>query len=186
MSSLFITILLFFGASLQTLFSGPAILGSHEWPILLGLVLCISLKCDRVRALYAGLLAGLLNDSFCPAPLGASIPFFMFMALGVCLIREEVFGDQIITFPFTDVLFILIDHSQIITYAVLGFLGGLFQTLYFTTVFSALGLRPVGAGVFTARLFGGLLLGTLTAPLIFLLISALQSKRTRKLRWIEG
>ncbi|MBI9020491.1 MAG: hypothetical protein JEZ10_04460 [Verrucomicrobia bacterium] len=168
MSSLFITILLFFGASLQTLFSGPAILGSHEWPILLGLVLCISLKCDRVRALYAGLLAGLLNDSFCPAPLGASIPFFMFMALGVCLIREEVFGDQIIT------------------YAVLGFLGGLFQTLYFTTVFSALGLRPVGAGVFTARLFGGLLLGTLTAPLIFLLISALQSKRTRKLRWIEG
>jgi len=168
MSLLLITILLLTGASLQTLLPGPAVLRLNEWPVLLALILCISLKCDRPRVLYAGLLAGLLNDSFCPAPLGVSIPFFILMALGVYAIRDEVFGDQIIT------------------YAVLGLLGGLLQTLYFTIVFSSLGLRPVGAGALTARLFGALLLGTLTTPLIFLLISALQSKRTRKLRWIDG
>ncbi len=168
MSRLLITLLLFVGASLQTLLPGPAALGSNEWPILLGLILCISLKCDRSRALYAGLLAGLLNDAFSPAPLGISIPFFLLIALGVCAIQEEVFGDQIIT------------------YFVLGLFGGLFQTLYFTLVFGVASLRPVGAGSLAIRLAGSLFLGLLTTPLIFLLISALQSKRTRKLRWIEG
>ncbi len=168
MSSLRITLLLLAGTFLQTLLPGPVALGSNTWPILLGLVLCISLKTDRARALYAGLLAALLHDAFSPAPLGVSIPFFLLIALGVTAIREEVFGDQIIT------------------YAVLGLLGALCKTLYFTLVFAASGLRPVGAGSFAISLLGSLLLGAITTSLLFLFLSILPSRKTRKSRWIDA
>jgi len=168
MSSLRITLLLLIGTSLQTLLPGPAALGSNNWPILLGLVLCISLKSDRARVLYAGLLAGLLHDAFSPAPLGVSLPFFLLIALGVHALREEVFGDQIIT------------------YVVLGFLGALCKTLYFTLVFAASGLRPIGAGSFTAQLLGSLLLGTVTTSLLFLFLSVLPSRKRRTSRWIDA
>jgi len=168
MSSLRITLLLLIGTSLQTLLPGPVALGSGNWPILLGLVLCISIKSDRARVLYAGLLAGLLHDAFSPAPLGVSIPFFLLIALGVYAIREEVFGDQIVT------------------YAVLGLLGALCKTLYFTLVFAAVGLRPIGAGLFAIRLLGSILLGAITTSLLFLLLSVLPSRQTRKSRWIEA
>jgi len=167
MSLPLITFLLLAGASVQTILAGPAFLGLAEWPVLTALVLCVSLRCVRSRVLYASLLAGVLNDAFCPAPLGVSLPFFVLLALGVYAIREEVFGDQIIT------------------YVILGLLAGLSHVLYFTVVFAATGLRPFGAGLLMARLFGGLLLGALTTPLIFLLIGILQSKQTRKSRWIE-
>ncbi len=168
MSSLRITLLLLIGTSLQTLLPGPVALGSNNWPILLGLVLCISLKSDRARVLYAGLLAGLLHDAFSPAPLGVSIPFFLLISLGVHAIREEVFGDQIIT------------------YAVLGLLGALCKTLYFTLVFAATGLRPVGAGSFAISLLGSLLLGAITTSLLFLLLSVLPSRKTRTSRWMDA
>jgi len=168
MSFFRITLLLLIGTSLQTLLPGPVALGSNNWPILLGLVLYISLKSDRAHVLYAGLLAGLLHDAFSPAPLGVSIPFFLLIALGIHVIREEVFGDQIIT------------------YAVLGLLGALCKTLYFTLVFAATGLRPIGAGSFAISLMGSLLLGAITTSLIFLFLSILPSRKTRKSRWIES
>jgi len=168
MSSIRITLLLLIGTSLQTLLPGPVALGSDRWPILLGLVLCISLKSDRARVLYAGLLAGLLHDAFSPAPLGVSLPFFLLIALGITTLREEIFGDQIIT------------------YAVLGFLGGFCKTVYFTLVFAAAGLRPFGAGSFTIRLLGSLLLGTITTSLLFFLLSVFPSRKNRTSRWIEA
>ncbi len=168
MSRRLITLLLLAGASLQTLLPGPVWLGSHEWPVLLALILCIALKTDRDRVLYAGLLAGLLHDTFSPAPLGVSLPFFLLVALGVYTIRKEVFGDQIIT------------------YGVLGLLGGLCKTLYFTFVFAASGLRPVEAGPLAARLGGSLLLGAFLTPLLFLILAALPSRRTRNTGWIGG
>ena len=167
MSSLLIIFLLLIGASLQTLVAAPVILGSIEWPVLLGLILCISLRVDRPRALLAGLLAGVLHDAFCPAPLGISIPFFLLIALGAHALREEVFGDQLIT------------------YAILGLLGALLKTLYFTLVLSVAGLRPFGIAPLVVHLLGSGLLGLVTTPLIFLLISRLPSGRVfRQRRWI--
>lgn len=163
-----ITLLLVLGTSLQTLLPSPAFLGSTEWPVLLSLILCIVLRADRSCALYAGLMAGVLHDAFSPAPLGVSIPFFLLIALGVYAIREEVFGDQIIT------------------YCVLGLLGGLSKALYFTFIFSAFGLRPVGAGPLAIRLWGSALLGVLSTPLLFLLLSAAlrrQARKKRRLAW---
>ena len=167
MSLLFITLLLLVGASLQTLLPGFAVLGSIGWPILPGIVLCISLKSSRSKVLYAGLLAAVLNDALCPVPFGLSIPFFLFISLGVYAVREEVFGDQIIT------------------YAVLGLVVGLLQTIYYVAVFSVAGLRPFGGSLLVPRLLGGLLLGTVTSPLIFMFLSVFRFKRTRTARWID-
>ena len=167
MSLLFITLLLLVGASLQTLLPGFAALGSIGWPVLPGIVFCIALKCPRAKVLYAGLLAAVLNDAFCPAPLGLSIPFFLLISLGIYAVREEVFGDQVIT------------------YAVLGLVAGLLQTIYYSTVFSAAGLRPFGGGLLVSRLFGGLLLGAVTTPLVFMFLSIFRFKRIRTARWID-
>jgi len=164
MTKRFITLLLLLGTSLQTLLPGPAFLGSTEWPVLLSLILCIALRTDRSNALYAGLMAGLLHDTFSPAPLGVSIPFFLLIAMGGSAIREEVFGDQIIT------------------YCVLGLLGGLSKALYFIFILSVFGLRPVGAGSLAVRLWGSALLGVLTTPFLFLLLSAAVRRRARKRR----
>ena len=168
MNRLLITLLLLAGTSLQTLLPGPAWLGSHEWPILLALTLCVALRADRARAVYTGVLAGLLHDAFCPAPLGYSLPFFLLIALGVYAIREEVFGDNILT------------------YTVIGPLAGLLQTVYFSILFAAAGMRPLGAGSLTIRLLGSFLLGALTAPLVYMLLETLPTRRIRKTRWVTG
>lgn len=168
MNRLLITLLLLAGTSLQTLLPGPAWLGSHEWPILLALTLYIALRADRPRVIYTGVLSGLLHDAFCPAPLGYSLPFFLLIALGVYAIREEVFGDNILT------------------YMVIGPLAGVLQTVYSSVVFAAAGLRPLGAGSLTIRLLGSVLLGALTAPLVYLFLETLPSRRTRKARWVTG
>jgi len=167
MSSLLIILLLLIGTSLQTLLVTPVFLGSIEWPVLLGLTLCISLRVDRSRAVLFGLLAGVLHDAFCPAPLGVSIPFFLLIALGTHALREEVFGDQIIT------------------YAVLGLLGACSKTLYFTLVLSVADLRPFNMGAMAVHLLGSGLLGLVATPLLFLLISRLPRGRVlRQRRWI--
>ncbi len=163
-----IILLLLVGASLQTLLPSPAILGSMNWPILLGLVLCISLKSELAYVLYTGLLAGLFHDAFSPAPLGISVPFFLLIALGTYALREEVFGDQLIT------------------YAVLGLLGALCKTLYFAIVFSATGLRPIGTGYFTNQLFGSLLLGAGATLLVFLVLAILPYEQNRRARWVNA
>jgi len=167
MSGLLIIFLLFVGASAQTLLPAPGVFGSMEWPILLSLVLCISLRVDRPYAWLAGLLAGLLHDVFCPAPLGVSLPFFLLIALGANTLREDIFEDQIIT------------------YAVLGFLGALVQILYFSLIFLVTGLRPLHIGPLIIRLLGSGLLGLVATPLISLLIFRLpRGKVFRQRRWI--
>ena len=111
-------------------------------------------------------MAGLLYDAFSPAPLGISIPFFLLISWGVYTLRKEVFGDQLVT------------------YFVLGLLGGLFKALYFIIVFSAFGLRPVGAGTFAVHLGGEAILGMLTAPFLFLLLAVLSRQKSRKRRQV--
>jgi rod shape-determining protein MreD len=156
MSTLLITLLLLAGALLQTMLPVWGLFGALEIPLLTGLLLCIALRADRTRLLYAAVLAGLLHDVFCPAPLGLSIPFFVFLALGVYLIRKEIFGDE----P--------------VTYAVLGALAALLQTLYFALVFALSGLRPVPAGLLALRLTGGLVAGACTALLAFSAVSRIR------------
>jgi len=167
MSTWLITGNLFIGAALQTILPRPAILGSNEWPILIGMTLCIALKSTRSRVAYTALLAGFLHDLFSPAPLGISFPFFALIAWGGTAIREEVFNDQTIT------------------YCVLGMLGGLFKTLYFTLVFAGTGLRWIEPGPFAIRGVGNIFLGLIATPLIFGLVFKGRCTQVRTQRWIS-
>ena len=152
MNRLFITLSLAAGALLQTLLPPWGAFGALEMPILTGLILCIALHTDRARMLYAAVLAGLLRDAFCPAPLGLSIPFFVVLAMAVNWIRDEVFGDM----P--------------ATYAVLGAVAAVFEVVYYAVIFSLSGLRPVPPGLLALRLAGGLMAGIIVVPLVSLTV----------------
>ena len=156
MSTLLITLLLLFGAAVQMLLPPWAFFGSMEWPVLTALLITISLRASRPRLIYASLLAGLLYDSFSPAPLGTALPFFILLGIGLYALRDEVFADQIVS------------------YIVLGLLAVLLKTVYFSVILSAAGLRPFHPGLLVVRLGGGLLLGALTVPLVYLAVAALR------------
>lgn len=152
MSRRFVTLLLAAGALFQTLLPVWSAFGGLELPILPGLIICIALHTDRSRMVYAAVLAGLLRDAFCPAPLGLSIPFFVVLAMAVHWIRAEIFGDM----P--------------ATYAVLGAVAAVFETVYYALFFSLSGLRPVSPGLLTLRLAGGLMAGAVVVPLVSLMV----------------
>lgn len=167
MSSLWITFLLLTGASVQTLLPPWAFIGSLEWPVLTGLLIYISLRARRGQVVYAALLASLLYDALSPAPLGIALPFFVLLGVGLYTLREELFSDQIVT------------------YSVLGLLSVLFKTIYFAVVLSVFGVRPLQVGAVAIRIAGGFILGALTAPLVYLSISALHHllpKSRRRIR----
>lgn len=156
MSILWISFLLLAGAAVQTLLPPWAFFGSIEWPVLTALLITLSLRVPRVHLLYASLLAGVLYDTFSPAPLGTAIPFFVLLGTGLYALRDEVFADQIVS------------------YVVLGLLAVFLKTVYFTVVLAMSGLRPLQPGLLAARLGGGLIFGGLTAPLVYLVFTALR------------
>ncbi len=156
MSRRFITLLLVIGAFFQTMLPSWNVFGSLELPLLTGLIICIALHTERAKMFYAAVLAGLLHDALCPAPLGLSIPFFIGLASGVYWIRDEIFGDE----P--------------ATYAVLGALAVISETLYYALIFKLSGLRPVSGTLIALRLAGGLIAGAVVVPLISLLVVYLQ------------
>jgi rod shape-determining protein MreD len=159
-----ITLLLLAGATVQSLLPSWALIGSLEWPVLTALLITITLRASRSRLMYAALLAGLLYDSFSPAPLGSSMPFFLLLGGGLYALRDELFADQVVS------------------YIVLGLLAVLLKTVYFAAVYSGGGLRPLQPGLLTVRLVGGFLLGALTAPLGYLAVSALRHALPEKTR----
>lgn len=164
MSRRFITVLLAAGTVLQTVLPSWSAFGALELPLLTGLIIFIALHTDRARMFYAAVLAGLLHDAFCPAPLGLSIPFFVILAAGVNWIRDEVFGDQ----P--------------ATYAVLGAVAAVFELSYYALVFKLSGLRPTSGGLLALRLAGGLMAGAVVVPLVALTVEQLDRLTSRNRR----
>ncbi|MCU0857720.1 MAG: hypothetical protein MUC65_04880 [Pontiellaceae bacterium] len=148
MSRWLIALLLLTGTVLQTAVKPQGLFGSLEIPALNAMMIYIALHADFRRILYAAALAGFLHDSFCPAPLGLAVPFFMMLAVGVNRIRYNIFGDLVIT------------------YVLLGLAAAVFETAYYAIVFSLTGLRPVSFGLLAMRLAGGLLAGATIVPLI--------------------
>lgn len=167
MSRWLITLMLLIGTLLQTVLKPWSLFGPLEMPILTALVICISLHTDLKRVLYAAVLAGLLHDAFCPAPLGLAIPFFVILAVGTNRIRYEVFGDLVVT------------------YVLLGIAAATVETVYYGAVFALSGLRPVVFGPLMMRLTGGLLAGATIVPLAAWIVLRLRSLlRIRERRYI--
>ena len=153
MSGLFIFITLLTAGAVQSLLPEWRMLSPLKPPLLLSLIVYFSLHVSRRRAFCAAVLAGFIHDTFCPAPLGITIPFFVLMTLNVALVRKEVFSDQLIT------------------YVIFGSSGALLQTVYFALVLGLSGLRPVWAGPLVLRLAGSLVAGALVCPLVYLAVS---------------
>lgn len=153
MSLLRVTLLMFIGAMIQSVLPHWAFAGSLDWPVLTCTLMVAVLHADRGTVIYAATLAGLLYDALSPAPLGISLPFFMLLGIGLHVLKTEVFADQ----P--------------ITYCILGLLAVSLKTLWFFFAFSLAGLRPVLPSLLIVRLGGGLLLGVLTAPAVYLVVS---------------
>lgn len=162
MNRVVITVFLLAGTIIQLLLPQWGIFRNTEMPVLNGLLICIALHTDYSRMLFAAVLTGLLHDTFSPAPLGLSIPFFVILAMLVYRIRNDVFGDR----PFT--------------YVVLGVASALFQILYYVVVFALSGLRPLSFGLIGLRLSGSLLAGALVVPLVSIVVLRLTSERSRR------
>lgn len=163
MSRRWITVWLMLGTILQMVLKPWGMFSGLELPILTGLVVFIALHTDLKRMLYAAILAGLLHDCFCPAPLGLSIPFFVMLAVGVNWIRHDVFGDSTVT------------------YLLLGLVATMLETVYYAGVFSLSGLRPVWMGPLGLRLLGGLLASAVVFPMIAVVLLHWRSKT--QTRW---
>lgn len=124
-------------------------LAPMEIPLLTGVLIRAALTADRRRTLTAALLAGLLYAGLSPVPAGISLLYFIALAEGLYRIRGEVFADQAIT------------------YVILGGLAGLCKTLLFAVLLGASGLRPVEPGMLVMRFVSTMLIGAVTAPLLF-------------------
>lgn len=148
-----ISLLLIVGALIQTMLPHWAVTGSLDWPVLTCLLMVTVLHADLGTVIYASVLAGFLYDSLSPAPLGISMPFFLLLGVGLHALKTEVFADQ----P--------------ITYCILGLLAVSLKTLWLFLAYALGGLRPVQPGLLLVRLAGGLLLGILTAPAVYLSVS---------------
>lgn len=158
MNSLMITLLFLLGALFQTWLPTWVFFGSLEWPLLTGLLIYVALRARRPQVIYSIVLAGFLYDSFSSAPLGASIPFFALVGLGSHALHHRVFSDHWIT------------------YLILGVTAVFLKSVYFSLSLPLSGLRPFYLGTLLPRLIGGLLIGAITVPAVYLLLSGFKRK----------
>ena len=166
MTPLRMTLLMFAGAMIQSMLPQWAVAGSLDWPVLTCLLMAVVLYAERATIVAASILAGLLYDSLSPSPLGISLPFFLLVGVGLHALKTELFADQPIPF------------------CILGLLAVTLKTLWLFVAFSIGGLRPVQPGLLLVRLGGGLLLGALTAPLVYWAVSSLMRRARRRRRRI--
>ncbi|MFA5687947.1 MAG: hypothetical protein WC959_02165 [Kiritimatiellales bacterium] len=155
MKPLVITVLLFAAGSIQALMP-------IEFPALLCLMIFIALHSRLNVALYGAVIAGLIHDSFCPAPLGISIPFFLLTVFVINYIRREIFSDIAWT------------------YVILGGLFALLKTLYFILILALFNIRPVRTAELFLQLVAGVLVALFLAPGIFLAAAPFRDKWYRR------
>jgi rod shape-determining protein MreD len=88
------------GAVLQLLLPAVAVLGHTKPPILLGIVVYYALNRRRDDMFMAALLAGYLQDSLSPIPLGYSSCAYCLAGWGLSSFRHLVMADVGVTYVF--------------------------------------------------------------------------------------
>jgi len=149
------TLVLLSAMLLQAHMPGIALLGGARWPVLPCVVLFYALNHRRTAGLIAGLVAGLLLDMLSMVPAGFSVFVFCMMAMVAGRYRRLLLPEATVTAAFFGALSGLI-------YAVL--LYGLLANG------SLQGCPPV---LVLARLVGAFLMGGVTGPVVFLVMSGL-------------
>lgn len=149
MNWLVMAAILFFGAFAQAAIPCSQLLGNSACPVLLSVSVYYGLARKRGEALRAAFLAGMLQDALSQIPLGFSSLCFCAVAWTVHRFRDEVFIRNWIT----HVLF-----GAAANFGVVLVLGGM---LWWTD------LVRISGTVFLLKVLGSLLLGGLTAPIVY-------------------
>jgi rod shape-determining protein MreD len=149
MSFLALLFTLFMAALLQALFPASRWSGYAPVPVMASLVVYYSLVRPRAVLLSAAVGAGLIEDSLSQMPLGYSVFCYCVVGLVVEYVRENV----------------LIRHWT--THMAFGALVNLGVTVANLLLLAKDGLIVPDVGHTLLRLVGALLLGGVTAPLVF-------------------
>ncbi len=145
------------GALLQQVLPAMAPLGGMKPPILAAMALHHALRKGSPDFWMAVGLAALLQDGLEMGSFGPAALAFPAMAMGARRIRNEIFSDGLVT------------------QLALGAVMGLFTALTTLLIYSATGQRGFSAGMVLLRLFGSLVLGMATLPLV-----------SRTINWMES
>lgn len=149
------TLVLLSAMLLQAQLPGIALLGGARWPVLSCVVLYYALNHRRTAGLVAALVAGLLLDMLSLVPAGYSVFMFGVMAMVAGRYRRLVLPEAAVTAAF------------------FGALSGLFYATFLYGVLANGGLQGCPPVLVLARILGGLLMGGVTGPVVFLVMSGL-------------
>ncbi len=141
---------------LQSCLPGYALLGGARFPLLLSVVLYYSLRRGPEAMAVSACLAGFMLDSGSLMPIGFSCVCFIAIGWYVGRFREFVISDAAVTQAFFGAL-----SAALLT---------LVQALYLHSV----GQVAVSVPQVLLKILGSALLGTLTAPFVFLCLKALE------------
>ena len=145
------------GAVIQQLLPGLPVLGGMKPPVLAAMALHHALRKGTPDLWMAVFFAAVLQDGLEPGSFGPALLAFPVAAQAAYRIRNEIFLDGLVT------------------QLVLGALLGLFTTLITLVIYSLTGQRSVPPGLAFLRLFGAMLLGMGTVPLVSHSINWLES-----------
>jgi len=141
-------ILITLGALLQQSLPGVALFGGMKPPILASMALYHALHKGTPDLWMAVFFAALLQDGLDLGPFGPALLAFPGMGLVAYRIRNEIFSDGLITL------------------LVLGAGMGFITAFTALVIYSATGQRILPPGLGLLRLFGSIVLGMLTLPLV--------------------
>lgn len=150
-------LLLLLAALAQSLVPAVAFLGSVKMPFLLGVPIYYALVHRRGMAVLAAVLAGILQDSLSPLPVGYSGLCFALFGLAIHYAREVLFRDSPLT---------------------VAALGGALAALVMLMVYVMLRLGTEMAAVpwwwLGLKMGGNALLGVVAVPLVWLVAGSLE------------
>ncbi len=149
--------IIIFGAVVQQLVAGPAVLGGLKPPILAAMALHHALRKGKPDFWIAVVFAALLQDGLELGSFGPALLSFPVMGYAAYRIRNEIFFDGLVT------------------QLVLGAAMGLFTTFTAVLVYSVTGQRALPPGMALLRLLGSTLLGMATLPIV-----------SRSINWLES
>lgn len=140
------------GAVLQIMLPAVPVLGYVKLPVLMAIVVYYALNHRRDVMFVAAVLAGFLQDSLSPMPLGYSSAVFCVLGWGMSYFRGLVISEVGIT------------------YVVFGAVGGACTELVLWGALAYRELLVLPAGRVLLRAQGAALLGAICTPFIFFIV----------------
>jgi cell shape-determining protein MreD len=150
------------GALLQQLLPAWSVFGGAKLPVLTAFVAYYALRCDPREMWLVVVLAALLHDGLELGAFGPALLAFPVIGALANQVRNEVFADGVVT------------------QMAFGALAAVFTTVVTIAVYAITGHRPIIFGYAVLRLFGALLMGLVTLPLVSQLMNKLEASLPKR------